>query len=270
MIYAYSLRQGRQLPGQTSLDRTAVIRHFYTLGRQTSDPSFAVEEHLADLEAKTAPILIEIERTRTLPPDSPDRKTLQLFIATLLMRTRHGLQAVHGYREEVRIRNADKSDTDTSTADRNLLTFDQERMRELFARMAVRTAQPIGEILGRMNWRLLEAEEGHLITSENPLVVYNDQEPRWGIGTPGTFIQLPLSPSLLLWLGAPTSLPHQNPFPLHIEAVNAINGLVINGAKDFLFSHADFGLVRALLADREPDSNPEFGPLTTIASRDEA
>jgi hypothetical protein len=260
MIYAYSLREGRQLPGPTSLDRTAVIRHFYTLGRQTSNPSFAVEEHLAALEAKTAPILRTILHARELPTDQQSRDTLQLFIATLMMRTRHGLQVVQGYKEEVRLRNTDKAGDEVTAADRDLLAFDKERTRELFARMTIRAAQPIGEILGRMHWRLLEAEAGHFITSENPLVVYNEKATQWGIGTPGTFIQLPLSPSLLLWLGAPDSLPPQDPFPLPLAAVNAMNGLIVHGARDFLFSHAQFRSIKSLLAERELDSAPEFGP----------
>jgi len=270
MIYAYSLSQGRQLPGPTSLDRTAVIKHFYTLGRQTTDPSFAVEAHLADLESKAAPVLREIERTRSLPTHEPSRVILRLFIATLLTRTRQGLQAIYGYREEVRLGHAAQPDTDLPPANRALLEFDEERMRELFARMTVRTAEPIARIIGRMHWRLLEAEEGYFITSEHPLVVYNEHESRWGIGTPGTFIQLPLSPSLLLWLGAPISLPPQDPFSLPFQAVNAINGLIINGARDFLFSHTDFGPIGTLLAEREPNSGPGFGAINTSMQRNEA
>jgi hypothetical protein len=260
MIYAYSIREGRQLPGPTSLDKTAVIKHLYTLGRDTSHPSFAVEETLADLEAKTAPILLQIEKARSLPDDTADRELLQIFIATLLMRTRHGQQIIHGYREEVRLRNASRPIDEVPLAEKSLINFDTERMRELFARMTIRTAQPIGDILGRMHWRLLEAEAGHFITSENPVVVYNELEQQWGIGTPGTFIQLPISPSLLLWLGAPESLPPLNPFPLPLPAVNAINGLIIHGARDFLFSHADFSALTPILAERGSGTAPEFGP----------
>jgi hypothetical protein len=263
MINVYDLRQSRAFPAPTSLDKVALKKHFYTLGLGGENQSFEVENWLADLESQTAPILNEILSKRILDDELRSRQILANFVATLMNRTRHGLQIIQGFREEVRQRHAAFESRQISPHDKSLLDLDANDMRELFARTILTTTEPLSKIILKMNWRLLEAKDGHFITSEDPLLVFHPTEKQWGLGTPGTIVQLPISPKLLLWFGAPDDLPDINLFPLSIEGVNGINGLIVQGAKEFLFSHESFETVADLLKGRPKESTPEFGPWKT-------
>lgn len=234
-INVYDLTGGRSFTA--ALDNIAVVKHFYTLSRGTNNQSYEVEKRLAQLESDTAPLLREIQTTRKLFEDPEKRRIFAKFAATLMMRSRHGLQIIHAHREEVRIRTSDSPEDEIPPYARDLLNLDSEKMRELFAKSVIATSEPLSKVLGNMNWRLLEAEEDYFITSENPLLLYHPVEQQWGLGTPGTIIQLPISPTLLVWFSAPSDLPELDPFPLPRQGVTGINGLIVQGAEQYLFSN---------------------------------
>ncbi len=267
-IHGYDLSKGR--PFLASLDKVAVLKHFYTLGRGTGQQSYEVEVRLAQLESDAAPLLREIQSTRRVFTEQGKRQIFANFVATLLMRSRHGLQIVHAQRERLRTRQADRPQDATQSYENEFFALDDEGMRELFAKSVISMGAPLSKVLLGMPWRLLEAEDGHFITSENPLLQYHPTEQEFGLGTPGTIIQLPISPTLLLWFDARRDLPDLEPFPLPAEGVHGVNGLIVQGAEQFLFSDQGFESQGKLLSGRRVNTRPEFGPAPRTLGKSKA
>lgn len=88
-----------------ALDRVAVQRHFYTLSPGTPSASFAIEQWFSMLETKAQPVLEEIRTGQCLPIGEECMRILSTFVATLHLRTRQGLQIVHGHQADVRTGN---------------------------------------------------------------------------------------------------------------------------------------------------------------------
>lgn len=245
-----------------SIERVAVKKHFYTLGRETDEPSYAVEQALADLESEVAPILSEVLGDGVLPTDQSKLAVLARFLATLHMRTRQGLQIIYGHREEVRTGSAPGGSRMSGEAVGELLGMNEEQMRELFAGSCVAVGARLGERLLGMHWQLLQAEDDYFVTSENPIFSYHSTEERWGLGTPGAHTFCPLSPTLLLHVGAEQLMPGVGTFPLPKEGVRGVNGLIVLAAEQYVYSHRPLDDVADLLQGRPVGSRRAFGPAT--------
>lgn len=254
-LYVRDLRSKRTY--LSSIDNVAVKKHLYTLRAQSAQPLFDIEIQLSELEAEVAPVLAQIRASEALPQEMNTLSVLAKFLATLHMRTRQGLQMIHGFRRDV----LDGGHGFDSSLARDLRDFDGEDVRELFAKSAVFVGARIGERLLRMHWRLFRAEEEYFITSESPVFSYHGSEKRWGLGTPGVKTFCPISPSLLILITNEPFAPHFLDSNLPASAVREVNGLAIYGADQFIFSHRDFEPIQGLLHNRERRKGPEFGPI---------
>lgn len=257
-IHAYDLVSGATF--LTSIDNVAVRKHFYTLAAGTEDRSYAVEVALSQIESDVSPIFADIRTDEELPNDPGAISVLATFIATLHMRTRQGLQMIHGHREEVRAGTAPPDSEIQGPFAQELLALDEEGMRELFAKSAVVVGGRIAEHLKRMRWRLLRTSTSHFITSENPVVSFHPSEVRWGIGTPGAQTLFPLSPSLLVHLSNESVIPDEGTCDISAPAVRGLNGLTLLAAEQFVYSHCAFDNMADLLRERELGNGRAFGP----------
>jgi hypothetical protein len=244
----------------TSIDNVAVKKHFYTLGRESETPSYAVESALAELESAVAPALENLRTSEALPTEPNATALLARFLATLHMRTRQGLQFIHGHREEVRSGSAAPETLVPEERARALLALDDEAMRERFARSAVLVGARIGEKLLHMHWRLLRAQSGYFVTSENPVFSFHRSEERWGLQTPGAHTLCPISPTLRLHMSNGPIIPGAGTFDLPASGVHGLNGLILFGANQFLYSHLPLEELAELLEERGVGSCPAFGP----------
>ncbi|OYT91753.1 MAG: hypothetical protein CFE43_11675 [Burkholderiales bacterium PBB3] len=257
-IYVRDLASGTNF--LSSIDRVAVKKHFYTLNRMSDSPSYAVENYLASIESEVAPVLTAVCESQELPIDHSALVVLSRFLATLFIRSRQGLQVVHGHREEVReafVKGGAGQPPDYAAA---LLALDDEAMRELFARSVVVVGARISERLLGMNWRLLRATDAYFLTSENPMFAYHPTGERWGLETPGAHILCPISPILLLHLSTEPVIPGEGTFDMSHMGVKGLNGLILLNAEQFLFSDRPFDDVADLLDDRDVGVGRAFGP----------
>lgn len=254
-IYALDLESGNSF--LTSIDRVAVKKHFYTLGRDSGSPSFAVEDAFGELETAIAPILTEIRQGETLPTDERFQ-VLARFVGTQHMRSRQGLQTIHGWRDDVGT-NSDLYSLD-GYHKAELERSSDEEMRELFAKSAVVVGARIGDRMLNFTWRLIRAEDGYFFTSENPVFCIHPSEERWGLETPGAHTLCPLSPKLLLHISLKPVLVGTGTVDATAEAIRGLNGLILLGAEKFLYSDRPFDQVKDLLQERPVGTQRAFGP----------
>ena len=258
-IYAYDLMEGRSF--KTSIANVAVKRNFYTLGVDSEQPSYVVETALSRIESEVKPVFDRINTRENLILSPGERKVLSVFLATMFMRTRQGLQMIHAHREEARAGTASPEIEMASPFMEELLALDDGGMRELFAKAILSVGSKLSVSFDSMHLRLLRAKESHLITSENPLVIFHPTEERWGIGTDGTHIHFSMSPKLVLHISKEPVIPGKGTVEMSPEAVQGLNGLTVLSAEQYLFSDKDFDSLRELLADRPQSGRRAFGPL---------
>lgn len=246
----------------SALDRVAVKRHFYTLSPGTPEESFAVEHAFSKIESDVAPVLVAIRESNELPTASEDFAILAQFVATLHLRSRQGLQIIYGHREEVRSRVQQKAAAVNNASQfmDKLIDFDDEEMRELFAKSSIIVGRKIAETLKPMCWRLLLTTSDYFITSENPVYTFHRTAENWGLGTPGAHIIFPLSPSLLIHICNEPIIPGVGTLDVATQTVRGLNGMTLFSAEQFLFSHRPFTDISELISGREPGSNRAFGP----------
>lgn len=259
-IHVYDFLGGRSFCA--SIGKIAVQHHFYTLDLFSERPSYAIENALGKIESDVQPLIQELTQTQALFTDPEKRAKFSIFLATLLMRGRHGLEVVRMFREEVRNGFAIGSGSPRQkriSAD-ELLSLDKNGMRELFSKFVLKLAVPLAEHFQSMHWQLLRAEEDHFVTSENPLVIYHPSDERWGLGTKGTHIHLPISPSLSLHFGNEPSISRSGAVQLEKAGVKGINGLTVLATDRYLFSHQSFDALADLLLDRPTGTKRAFGP----------
>jgi hypothetical protein len=255
-IFAFDLASGKEFC--TSIDRVAIRKHFYTLGLNTDSRSFAVEEAFSRLETDVRDILADIRSCELLPSSLSARSMLATFIGTQIMRTRQGLQVIHGHREEVSAGATTEARLPPAAVE-DLLSLDDDRMRELFAKSAIVVGQRLQGPILQMQWNLIRAVEGYFVTSENPVFTFHRTESVWGIGTHGAQTFFPLSPKLFLLLETDPSLAKKPVHDMPAQGVRGLNGLTILSAEQYVYSHLSFANIQDLLAERATGGR-EFGP----------
>lgn len=261
-IHVYDTKTGARF--LTSIDKIAVKSHFYTLALGTGKQSYAVEKAFSQIESEVGPVITKMRTTQELPVDVQSFTILAKFVATLHMRTRQGLQIIHAHREEVRSGVAPDQSVLHDPSLFDLLEFDDEEMRELFAKSAIIVGTRIAEHLKTMHWRLLRATETYFITSENPVYSFHPTEQRWGLGTSGACTLFPISPSLLLHLSNEVVIRGEGTCDVPATGVRGLNGLTLLAAEQFVFSHCSFEGVADLLQEREAGQRRAFGPVGPI------
>lgn len=257
-IYTYDLSEGRAF--KAAIKNVAVMRHFYTLGLGQGTPSYAIENALSRLESDVKPILGQMIETESMNLKVAQRNVFARFLATLTMRTRHGLQIILGQREEMLIKGNESAVQLPALFDETLASLDDNGMLEVFAQSVFLVGNKLAPFFDKMHWRIVRAIESHFITSENPIVICNPTEAYWGLGTPGTHIYLPLSPRLLLHITREPVVPGNGTVDAVAEGVSGFNGLTILGAENYLFSHTKFDEISDLIADRPSGFHRAFGP----------
>lgn len=262
-IHVHDTREGRSF--LSSIDKIAVKNHFYTLALGLEARSYVVEHAFARLESDVGPVLAALRKSQELPTDIEALSVLAEFVATLYMRTRQGLQIIYGHREEVRFRSSLQPVSKGSFTS-ELLEFDDEEMRELFAKSSIVVGKRIANHLAVMHWRLLHATEDYFITSENPVYSFHSTEQQWGLGTAGAYTLFPISPALLLHISNEAVIPGEGTYELPAMGVRGLNGLTLLSAEQFVFSHFPFDGIADLLSEREKGQPRAFGPAGNVSA----
>jgi hypothetical protein len=292
-VWTYDAEAGREwsaIPEETS-----VQTHFYSVEQDDGTMDTRLEEFLAEVESKVAPIYENLLKGK-LPGDEQGRMDFAQFLALMYMRT----PAMRRMAAQIRGRGAQIMSYAYAS---NEKAFDRVT-RELEAKkgapidpeikakvrqemlnpsgayvmevskestlMALGASDKLTPMLFQMKWTLIEADHGYFITSDNPLVRWVDPITRHPIYGDHGFenktaeVTFPLSPKKLLLLSWQKELAEAASFPR--EHVDYENEKRAEHSDRFLHSHVQYKRIRTL-AEKYKNSRPGmttggYGPRT--------
>ncbi len=244
LLHAYE--KGSQRVFQTTPDRVAYEKHFYTIDREdrTRD-SATVEQYLAEqIEVPANPVLRKI-RERQMITDV-DKDALAAYLAVMLKRVPRHRQKLHEIFPEVRTKLAEQIDTelgDAAAARPAHARYIEERRREAQAILteyekSVPSEIIVGQINTRlapifkkMTWQFLTTTGGHgFLTSDNPVYFHEGL----GLAHQLAEVTFPISTTVALWATWRTDLP-EGFVRTTAQVVDEINRRAVNVASRWVF-----------------------------------
>lgn len=239
-------------PFLTSVANVAVESNLYSPQDASGRRSSEVERRLCELESVLRVIwpqiawdCVPLERTAV-------RKALALFVATLYLRNPQRIENCRALHERV-VNEFDKLPKDHLgrpaishvIRDGTTLEFDpagwetftawrESDHRLLFSSMIFREARRIAERLLTKRWTIVACDDPVFVTGDVPVCLFNVERERYGFGTAGTQIGLPLSPVRFLLLGDP-GLP-EGYYAIQPGFAEAMNYLIWTNADRYLLS----------------------------------
>jgi hypothetical protein len=289
-VWTYDAVAGRQWSAIP--DETCVQTHFYSAVAEDGTIDARVEEFLAQVEGRAAPVYEGLLAGR-FPGNPQARFDFAQFLALMHTRTTamrrmageirgKGAQitsfayasnpkafevAIRGLEAErgEKIDPALKEEVRQAMLDPSNYTLEISKESTF---MALAASEKLTPILDRMTWSLAEAQSGYFITSDNPVVREVDPKTRHPIYGDNGFlnetaeISFPLSPKVLLLLS-------WNPSAREIGAlerdhVHKLNVVRAAHSERYLFAHIKDKRITDL-AEKYKDSRPGlavegFGP----------
>jgi len=190
---------------ETSPEKAAKENGFYDFELQ--GVFLTLEPALADLEAKTAPIIRKIIETRTLlslPVE--ERETLALFCCAQIHRDKNAHAAAVDLEEKIAEFARNIRGPEGQIAEYKRMTPEDTRLISLKALIEAPKYVPL--FLNK-NWSLQLAPANQpFYISDSPVTFDNHRQFGFygniGLGVPGIQIALPLSSTLNLWITCPT------------------------------------------------------------------
>ncbi|MBI2712598.1 MAG: DUF4238 domain-containing protein [Bdellovibrio sp.] len=264
-------------------------RDFYRVEVPGDEDPFALEKEFSKIETEASSAIQHIVQRRALP-DNNGMGYLLSFIGLLAVRTPWHRAHVGGFMETVA-----KRLMDVVMATRERWEVTKRRMKEsghdvpddvTYEQMAdfiqrdqyrvevdqnyqlsrmLKSAHTITNLLIRRNWMIVLAEEGELVSSDNPVgLSWSKPMAGWyppGFGLSNTEVSVPLSKTVgLIGIFEPAKLPIG---ALKAEGVATFNNQAISRATRFIYSpkddftwrpHTGEVLNREAFFQRKPDS----------------
>jgi len=284
---AVAARQWSAIP-----EKTGVQTHFYSAEGDDGTMDTRLEEFLAQVESRAAPVYDDLLKGR-LPQNPQARLYFAQFLALMHTRTTamrrmageiwgRGAQihsyayasnpkAFEGLTRRVEAEKGDKMDPELKEKVRQAMLNPSGYAMEVSKEstfMALGASDKLTPILNKMKWCLVAAQHGYFITSDNPLVREVDPKTRHPIyGDHGFMnktaeVTFPLSPKILLLLLWDETARDLGAFERdHVHQVNVVRAA---HSDRYLYAHINDKRI-AELADEYKNSRPGvttggFGP----------
>jgi hypothetical protein len=273
-------------------EETAKERHFYSVEREDGSFDTTIEDHLADVESKAAPVYAKLA-SGSIPDYSQERADFATFIALLYVRTPamrrdaaevigRGIQIMnyaygtHDGAFNTMVRNIEKKDgrafSDEKKAKLREWLIDptnytlQIRKERTF--IALKAADKLVPLLYEMTWTVVKPRHGFFITSDNP--VTREVDPKTvhpfygdhGFKNKTAQVTFPLSPEALLLMTWKSDLPPS--ISVNRRTVEHANRTRVYFADRYLYAHIASSPIQKL-ATKYKGSRPKmitkgFGP----------
>ena len=257
-VWVFSKRQGDKDAFRTSIENVASEFFLYSPLGENGERDFSVEEKLSELEGFLSQKWKEISTGFvSLVSESPFRKILALFIATMIVRHPDQIEEIRRINKRL-VRIIDAAPRDASglpqisipnkmgdpvpvdfTDWRTMDPLSDTTIRRLFSENIHPAAGDLAGVLMQKRWAVIFADEPSFCTSDRPVVMCHPTAKSFGVGTKGTTILFPLSPTRLLMLDDRTDSTDGGYYPIQEGAIGTLGFTVWFYTHRFLISHVD-------------------------------
>jgi len=253
MKKVWALHKDEGEPLLINVKDIAAKRHLYTPKSREGKRDWSVDDKLTSLETTTSQVWPLIANDYVDLSAKHMRMIISLFISTLILRHPRKINEVKYIHEKmVDIWNqapkgldgrpcgsiiiGDKEyELDSSGWDEYNNSADYEHSMS-FVSSIESNATYFAELLMKKRWSIVVAETPMFVTTDNPVVMQHDSKERYGIGTAGTRLIFPLSPTRILIMDDKFDEPSSQYYPLKEGSGPAYNQLLWMEAYRFMVS----------------------------------
>lgn len=237
-VWAYHKEEGE--PFLVNIKDVAAKRHLYTPLASDGTRDWSIDDRLTDLEGLISKVWPAVAHDFVDLSSDAIRKGLSLFIATLMLRHPSKISDVkyiHGKMLElwksaprdsngrlfgsIEI-NGKEYEIDNSDWEQYRTPAEYDHQKS-FTSSIRSEAVFIAKLLLEKRWSVVISDAPVFITTDSPVVMENNEKEVYGIGTEGTFITFPLSPTRTLCMDDRHSEPASQYYPLSEKSGPAFN-----------------------------------------------
>jgi len=250
-------------PKLTNIRNICAKRFLYSPPNKEGQREWGLEARLSDIEQLLSVIWPTLAEGHADLLWEPLRKAVSLFVSILYLRHPNGLKQcieAHEHLVELYDQAPKKPDgtPDIAYAEVNgkLRKFDSSDWHEyknwkeddhhrFFCDSVQAHAGQMAKLLLNKRWSIIFADTPAFITSDNPVCKDHLQKEKFGFGTEGTILTLPISPTRLLIMDDNHREPAGQYYPLRADGPGPFNlGIWRNGSR-FMISQRDVDEVLA-------------------------
>jgi hypothetical protein len=238
----------------TNIRNVCGKRYLYSPAQSNGERKWDLDERLDRVESLLGQLWPALAADFIRLDDDAIRKGLALFVSLMHLRNsdvRKRVESIHqqlvAFYEAGPLR-ADGTPNVSSFTHKNKVydldvsgwheyrTWGRDDHDRFFRNFVESEAKHFAELLLPKRWSVLLADEDTFITSDKPVAVEHRTLQRFGVGTRGTIITFPLSPTRLLIMDDMHAEPANQYYPLHPTDAGAINFTIWHGASRFLIT----------------------------------
>lgn len=250
-------------PKITNIRNICAKRFLYSPLNKDGQREWKLENRLSDLETLLSVIWPTLAEGYADLSWEPLRKAISLFASVLHLRHPNSLiQCFDTHEHLVKQFNQlpKKLDGTPNIAfveiNGKILEFDtsdwheyeswkKEDHQQLFCDSVQANTGHLAELLLKKRWSIIFSEVPVFITSDNPVCKNHLEKEKFGFGTEGTIVTLPLSPTRLLIMDDNHKEPAGQYYPLHTDGPGPFNLGIWRSSNRFMISQRDVDEVLA-------------------------
>ncbi len=225
----------------TNVRNVCAKRYLYSPCDESGQRSWEVDDELQGIESLLARVWPQITSDFIDLGNESIRKALALFVATSHVRhpeNRKSLKSIHKKLVEAfdelpkkadgspnvdsLIYKDDEFKFDTSDWD-SYKEWGEDEHHRFFAETIRAQSGNLAKILLKKRWSVVLADNEHFITSDRPVSIQHQSKEIFGMGTPGTVVSFPLSPTRILIMDDQHQEPANQYYPLKPENLGGFN-----------------------------------------------
>lgn len=218
----------------------AAERHLYTPACPEGKRDWKTDDKLTDLENLISKVWPAIANDYVDLSDKHIRMAVSLFVATLILRHPSNIEKVrkihhmmvsvweHAPKDSegrpcsAFLHKGKEYELDNSDWHKYKRASDYDH-QIFFTSLIESEAAVIAKLLMEKRWSVVVSESPVFITTDSPVISENQERERFGLGTKGTFITFPLSPTRVLCMDDKFHEPASQYYPLKVKSGAAFN-----------------------------------------------
>lgn len=254
MKKVWALHREEGYPFLVNIEDIAAQRHLYTPACPIGKRDWETDDKLTNLEDIISKVWPTIANDYVDLSDKHIRMAVSLFVATLILRHPRKIEEVKKIHDMmvsaweqapkdpegrpcgVFIHKGKEYEIDNSDwhSYKNASDYDHQRF---FTSSIESEAGKIAKLLIEKRWSVVVSEDPVFITTDNPVITENQERDTFGLGTKGTFITFPLSPTRVLCMDDKFEEPASQYYSLQNKFGAAFNQLQWAKACRFMISN---------------------------------